>query len=74
MADWEHRAKLASSRLMFKYKYNPDLIEMDRPMTRLHEGPVFKQDQPTIVGFLRSPSYVQVGMEQSFTWNSLYRL
>lgn len=65
-ADWETRARLSCCRLMFKYKYNQDLVESNRTNTRLHNGPIFKLDQPNSVNFIKSPSYAF-----RKEWNSL---
>lgn len=64
LANWEHRARLASCRLMYKYKFSPDYVEGDRHGTRLQQGPIFKQDPPS--GSLKSCSYVF-----RKEWNSL---
>lgn len=58
LADWEHRARIARCRLMYKYKYCEDYVSNVAPRTRLHDGPIFRQDIPSCVGFLKSPSYL----------------
>lgn len=58
LADWENRARLASCRLMYKYKQNLDYVECSSQSTRLHDGPVYKQDQPSNIGFLKSPTFL----------------
>lgn len=66
MADWEHRARLASCRLMFKHKYCQEYTDNVDLGTRSRGGPLFKQDQPSNVGYLKSHSYLC-----RKEWNSL---
>lgn len=35
---------------MFKYKFSFDYVEVNKPGTRLQEGEIFKQEQPSDVG------------------------
>lgn len=66
LADWETRARLSSCRLMFKYKFDEEFIECNRSNTRAHDGPIFKQEQPSSVNFVKSPTYIF-----RKEWNSL---
>lgn len=66
MADLEHRARLASCRLMFKYKYCYEYTENTVLCTRYRDGPIFKQEQPSNVTYLKS-CYYMCRKE----WNSL---
>lgn len=52
LADWEHRARLERCRLMYKYKHCTDYIETERVNSRIHDGPIFKQDHPSYVCYL----------------------
>lgn len=58
MAVWEHRAKLASCRLMFEYKYCQEYTDNAEIGTQSRDRPIFKQDQPSYVGYPKSPSYL----------------
>lgn len=62
MAKWEVRARLASTRLMFKYKYwegylvnrNSDPSRME---TKSHDGPMFVLDRPLSNRFKKCTAY-----------------
>lgn len=49
LADWETRARLSCCRLMFKYKYYEDLIDQNRAISRMHDGPVFRIDDQVLL-------------------------
>lgn len=57
LASWEVRALVAASRLMFKYKFLPSNIELNRPGTGSQTGPIFKIDRPNARSIIISLSY-----------------
>lgn len=71
LAKWEVRARLASTRLMFKYKYwEGYLVSRDRDFTmaetRSYDGPMFVLDRPGSNRFLKCTTYCARN-----EWNSL---
>lgn len=60
LATWEVRARMALTRLMFKYKHQDEYIECDigRSTTRLQSGPFFKLATPKTDKFKNSVSYL----------------
>lgn len=68
LASWEVRARIALTRLMFKYKYNEEFVEpdLDNRQTRLQTGPFYKLVTPRTDKFKNSVSYL--GRSE---WNSL---
>lgn len=66
LATWEVQARIALSRLIFKYKYNEDYIDLNLTgrLTRLQSGPIFKK--PHTDKFKNSVSYL--GRNE---WNGL---
>lgn len=57
LADRECRARLSACRLMFKYKNNQEFIVMNGPGTRIHDGPIFKQELPSNCNYLKFVPY-----------------
>lgn len=62
----EARAKMALCRLIYKYKYNEEYINMRGLKTRLHGGSIFNIDTPRTDWFACSTSYTSRKL-----WNSL---
>lgn len=52
LASWEVIARLAATRMMFKYKFNVDNLEEHRLVTRLHFGPIFKLDKLNMESYI----------------------
>lgn len=65
LLNWEYRARISVCRLIYKHKYNEELLASGND-TRLHEGPVFSMDRPRSEYYKRSVSY-----ESRRLWNTL---
>lgn len=65
LISWEYRTRISIVRLIFKHKYNEDLLATNTD-TRLHGGPVFSMDRPRSDYYRRSISY-----ESRRLWNAL---
>lgn len=68
LASWEVHARIAQTRLMFKYKYNEEYVEhnVEGRLTRLQMGPIYKLITPRTDRYKNSISYM--GRKE---WNSL---
>lgn len=68
LASWEVRSRIALTRLMFKYKYSEDYVDLtlSNMMTRMQSGPLFKLEKPQTDKFKNSVSYL--GRKE---WNEL---
>lgn len=62
MATWKARALTAAMRLMYKYKYDSDLLvvrdDVNTIGTRSQRGPVFHIDFPNSERYIRSTAYL----------------
>lgn len=65
LASWECRTLAAACRLMFKYKYLPNL-DTGRSGTRLQSGHIFHIDRPNTKKFINTSSYLFQAQ-----WNNL---
>lgn len=65
VANWENRARLAASRLRFKFKSDKNnlVCNLNRPETRQMDGPTLIMEQPHSHFYLNSESYSQVFMD-----------
>lgn len=68
LASWEVRARIARTRLMFKYKYNEEFVDFNltSSLTRLQSGPFFKIETPRTDKYRNCVSYLG-----RLEWNSL---
>lgn len=66
IASWELRARIALTRLMFKYKYNEEYVDGNMAGSLTRSGPYYKVDRPWTDKFKESVSYL--GRTE---WNSL---
>lgn len=46
LATWEIRSRIALNKLMFKYKYCEEYLDLGNANTRLHYGTVYNLDRP----------------------------